>query len=69
MHIKILRLGSATREVDIPAGSTVSDALAKAEMGSEGYSLTVNGLGASLGTSVCDADVVTMVGKIEGGLQ
>ena len=29
MRVKILKLGSATREADLPAGSTVTDALAK----------------------------------------
>ena len=67
MHIKILRLGSATREVDIPAGSTVTDALAKADLESAGYALSVNGLGAGLGTALNDHDVVVCTPKIEGG--
>ena len=67
MKIKILKLGSATREADLPAGSTVTDALAKVDLESAGYSLTVNGLGAGLGTSLSDHDVVCMVPKVEGG--
>ena len=67
MKIKVLKLGSATREADLPAGSTVSDALAKVDLESAGYSLTVNGLGASLGASLCDHDIVTLVPKVEGG--
>ncbi len=67
MRVKILKLGSATREADIPAGSTVSDALAKADLESAGYSITVNGLGASAGASLTDHDIVTLVPKVEGG--
>ena len=69
MHVKILKLGSATREVDIPSGSTVADALAKAELDNAGYSLTVNGLGAGAGTALSDHDIVTLVPKVEGGIR
>jgi sulfur carrier protein ThiS len=68
MRVKILKLGSATREADLPAGSTVSDALAKVDLESAGYSLCVNGMGAGLGTSLADHDIVTLVPKVEGGL-
>ena len=67
MKIKVLKLGSATREADLPAGSTVSDALAKVDLESSGYSLTVNGLGCGMGTSVSDHDIITLVPKVEGG--
>ena len=69
MRVKILKLGSATREVDIPAGSNVTDALAKAELDNAGYSLTVNGMGCGAGTSLSDHDIVTLVPKVEGGIQ
>ena len=67
MHVKILRLGSATRECDIPAGSTVSDALQKAELHADGYSVSVNGMGSGIGAELNDHDIVTLVPKVEGG--
>ena len=68
MRVKILKLGSATREADIPAGSTIADALAKTDLEAAGYSLCVNGLGAGLGASLSEADIITMTPKIEGGV-
>lgn len=67
MKVKVLKLGHSAREAEVPAGSTVSDVLAKADLDSTGYSLTCNGLGISLGAAVSDADVVCLVPKIEGG--
>lgn len=68
MKVKLLKLGHSAHQVELPAGSTVQDALNKAEIGSTGYSLTINGLGASAGVALSDGDIVTMVPKIEGGL-
>ena len=39
-----------------------------ANLGKEGYSLSLNGLGASLETSVSDGDIVTLIPKVVGGV-
>jgi sulfur carrier protein ThiS len=68
MTIKVLKLGHSAQQIELPAGSTVQDALDKADMASEGYSLSINGLGVSSGAAVADGDIVTLVPKIEGGI-
>ncbi len=67
MKIKVLKLGHSARQADLPAGSTVQDALNKADFDGTGYSLTINGLGCSTGAAVSEGDIVTMTPKIEGG--
>jgi len=66
IKVKVLKLGHSARQSEVPAGSTVSDVLAKADLDSTGYSVTANGLGVSLGAAVSDADVIYLVPKIEG---
>ncbi len=67
MKIKLLKLGHSAQQVELPAGSTIQEALDKADMETDGYSLSINGLGASAGAVVTDGDIITMVPKIEGG--
>ena len=67
MKIKMLKLGHSAREIDVPSGSTIADALETADVGYDGYSIALNGLGASSTTSVSDGDVLTLVPKVEGG--
>ena len=68
MKIRILRLGSAAHSADVEPGATIADALRVANLGKEGYSLSLNGLGASLETSVSDGDIVTLIPKVVGGV-
>jgi len=67
MKVKILRLGHSATHSDAPEGSTVQDVLSQTGMPSEGYSISINGLGASLQAQLADGDVVTLVPKVEGG--
>jgi sulfur carrier protein ThiS len=67
MKVKVLKLGHSAQQVELPAGSTVQDALDKADIDADGYSLSVNGLGVSAGAAVTDADVICLIPKIEGG--
>jgi len=67
MRIKLLKLGSCAREVDAEANATVQEALDKAELPSQGYSVSVNGMGAGLSTALGEGDIVTLVPKVEGG--
>lgn len=67
MKVKILRLGHSAYELDAPAASTVLQALEQAEIPTEGYSVSVNGLGAGPSAELSDGDVVTLVPKVEGG--
>ena len=68
MTVKLLKLGHSARQIDVPSGSTIADALETADVGYDGYSIALNGLGASSTTSVSDGDVLTLVPKVEGGL-
>ena len=68
MRIKVLKLGSCAREVDAEANATVQEALEKAELPSQGYSVSVNGMGAGLSTALSEGDIVTLVPKVEGGM-
>ena len=67
MKIKILRLGHSATEIEVPSGSTVKDAIEKSGLPCEGFSLTVNGLTETTGSSLNDGDVLTMVPKVAGG--
>lgn len=67
MNCKILKLGHSTRHIEVPAGATVSQALNQAEIGHQGYSLTLNGLGVGPETQLSEGDIVTLVPKVEGG--
>ena len=68
MKVKVLKLGSCAREVDAEANATVSEALDKADLPSQGYSVSVNGMGAGLSTALGEGDIVTLVPKVEGGM-
>ena len=68
MKVKVLKLGSCAREVDAEANATVQEALDKAELPSQGYSVSVNGMGAGLSTALGEGDIVTLVPKVEGGV-
>lgn len=67
MKVKILRLGHSAQETEAAAGSNVEDILKHADVPHAGYSISVNGLGASPSASVADGDVITLVPKVEGG--
>lgn len=67
MRVKVLKLGHSTRESEVPAGSNVQNVLDKVDFDPAGYSVTINGLGASTSAAVSDGDIVTLVPKVEGG--
>jgi len=68
MKVKVLKLGSCAREVDAEANATVQEALERAELPSQGYSVSINGMGAGLSTALGEGDIVTLVPKVEGGM-
>ena len=68
MKVKVLKLGSCAREVDAEVNATVQEALDKAELPSQGYSVSVNGMSAGLSTALGEGDIVTLVPKVEGGM-
>jgi len=67
MNVKILRLGHSASVVDVPAGTSIGEALDTHNVPVQGYALSVNGLGASAHTALSEGDVVTLVPKVEGG--
>ena len=68
MKVKVLKLGSCAREVDAEVNSTIQEALDKADLPSQGYSVSVNGMGAGQSTALGEGDIVTLVPKVEGGM-
>ena len=68
MKVKVLKLGSCAREVEAEVNATVQEALDKADLPSQGYSVSVNGMGAGLSTALGEGDIVTLVPKVEGGV-
>ncbi len=66
MKIKVLKLGESATEVDVPAGSTVSDVITASKYG-ESYTRTLNGQIVFDSTKVSDGDVITLAPKVEGG--
>lgn len=67
MKVKVLKLGQAAKELDIPAGTTVEEAINMSGFSIDGYSVALNGTGANLSAHVKDEDIVSLVPKIEGG--
>ena len=67
MKIKVLRLGHSASIVEAEEGTTIEEALQQNEIPSQGYSISVNGLGAGGNAGLADGDVVTLVPKVEGG--
>jgi sulfur carrier protein ThiS len=67
MKIKVLKLGEAATEVDVPAGSSVGDVITATKYGDTGYTRTLNGQIVFDSTKVSDGDVVTLAPKVEGG--
>jgi sulfur carrier protein ThiS len=67
MKIKVLRLGHSAMVIEVPAGTPIEEALETHEIPRQGYSVSVNGLGAGPVTALGDGDVVTLVPKVEGG--
>ena len=68
MQIKVLKLGHSAQELhNIEPGTTVGQVIEEAAFSTSGYSLSLNGLGASVDAAVSDGDVVTLVPKVEGG--
>lgn len=67
MKVRILKLGSAAHVTDIDHGSNIGDALRAANLFTEGHSIALNGLGATVDAVVSDGDVITLVPKVVGG--
>jgi len=67
MKIRVLKLGHSAKEVEVGSGATVEEGLSASKVETEGYSITVNGVGANLSASLREGDVIALVPKVEGG--
>jgi sulfur carrier protein ThiS len=67
MKVKILVLGRSAYHADVSSGSTIQDALDSANVNTQGYTLSLNGLGASPETGVNEHDVICCTPKVVGG--
>jgi len=66
-RVKILRLGESAKEVDIPEGRTIAEAIIAAGFSADHCTIMKNGSPANTITPVSEGDVVTLSVKIEGG--
>jgi len=70
MKVKVLFLGRSAKEIDLPEGSTVEQAIAKAEFPKDSsYTRHVNGAHCLDSDVLVDGDVLTLVPQIKGGEQ
>ena len=67
MKIKVMRMGQVTKELELANGCTVEDAARNAEFPTSGFSIILNGTGASLETGLTDGDIVSFVPKVSQG--
>ncbi len=67
MKVKVMKLGYAARQTDVPDGSTVEECIRASGMEQDGYKITVNGVGADLTALIREGDVVALVPKVESG--
>ena len=68
MKVKVLKLGQAAKELDIPSGTTVEEAINMSGFSMDGYSVALNGTGANLSAHVQEDNIISLVPKIEGGM-
>lgn len=67
MKVRVLKLGHSAKEVEVAAGTTVEEALDQSGMETDGYSVTLNGVGAMLSAQLHEGDVIALTPKVEGG--
>ena len=68
MKCKILTLGRNAREVDVPEGSTVLDAITAAEAPKDGaYTRHMNGAPCFDTDTVVEGCVISLVPQVKGG--
>jgi sulfur carrier protein ThiS len=67
MKIKVLKLGEAATEVDVPAGATIASVIESSGYSGGGHTRTLNGQIVFDSTLVKEGDVVTLAPKVEGG--
>lgn len=66
--VKVMRLGDRTnRQLSLPQGSTVADAIRVSGVNSSGTSHTVNSRPAAASQTLNDGDIVILTPKVEGG--
>jgi hypothetical protein len=66
MRVRVLKLGSGTKEVDVAHGASVRSAVEAAHFSLEG-SLSVNGIDSNADATLRDNDLITIVPRVEGG--
>ena len=68
MKVKILCLGRSAKEIDVPEGTTVEQAIAQAEFPKDSsYTRHVNGSHCMDSDILHENDVLTLVPQVKGG--
>ena len=68
MKVKVLCLGRSAKEIDVPEGTTVEQAITESGFPKESnYSRHVNGNHALDSDTLQDGDVLTLVPAVKGG--
>lgn len=65
--VKVAKLGEVVKEVLLPAGATVEDAIEAADVDSDGFDLRVNGVRAVENTELSGGAMITLVPAVKGG--
>lgn len=68
MEITIKKLGESKTVLEVPAGTTVSDALDKMNWTSDGYKMMIGDRVVNDNAELRDGDVLTMSPKVEAGI-
>ena len=68
MKIKVLCLGRSAKEIEVPEGTTVEQAIQHAEFPKDsGYSRHINGSHCMDSDILHEGDVLTLVPQVKGG--
>ncbi len=68
MKIKVLCLGRAAKEIDVPEGTTVEESIKQAEFPKDSsYTRHVNGSHCMDSDILQEGDVLTLVPQVKGG--
>lgn len=67
IKVKIVKNGDKPREVEVPTGAKVAEALSKAQIKGDGARTQVNGKAATRATVLQDGDIISLVPQIRGG--
>lgn len=67
IDVRVLRTGGSPKNLVLPAGSTVANAVQASGLDSSGCTPRLNGVEVDGGANLRDGDIITLVAKVHGG--